>query len=225
MKPFPWSLAATVCAAAVLAMTAWQQQGGPAPAPAGLPETATAAATRPQPEAAAETARRIAGMHLFGLAPRAPRAAEALPRMKVAPPPPTLTLRGVLRSHSGPPRNDIAILADAAGRERTYRVGDMVAGVGELRVIGRDGVLIDLPGGQHRIALAEPAGGADRMVLAAPTPQTAPAVLGDVQARLAGIARQQQAAHARPPRSIESASSLAASRSAAEAQRARLGFN
>jgi general secretion pathway protein C len=123
--------------------------------PGALPPVATlaeAADQGPDPSAGAQPpSRRLAGWDPFG------RAVEA---RASAPPPPVeapktalqLTLRGVAASLE--PRSARAIVAEAGGRERQYRVGDTLPGGAEVVEVRPDRVLLRRNGRYETLPLA-----------------------------------------------------------------------
>ena len=98
---------------------------------------APADAPRPVPERGS-----IAAWHLFGQ----PGPAAAAPTTALA-----LTLRGTFASPD--PRNGLAFIADAQGRERAYRTGETVLDDAVLEAVYPDHVLLRRAGGRERLPL------------------------------------------------------------------------
>ena len=115
----------------LLAWTAaqWTWRLLPPPASPAPPPAARAAAASAAPADPRALARRVAAWHLFGAAPApapaAPAADRPLPATSLR-----LTLRGVVAAED--PRLAAALVADASGRERAYRVGERLPGGAEL---------------------------------------------------------------------------------------------
>ncbi len=115
----------------LLAWTAaqWTWRLLPAPASSSPPPAAQAAQAGAVPKDPRDLARRVAAWHLFGTpttpVPATPMADQPLPATSLR-----LILRGVVASED--PRLAAALIADASGRERTYRVGERLPGGAEL---------------------------------------------------------------------------------------------
>ncbi len=105
----------------LLAWTAaqWTWRLLPAPASSSPPPAAQAAQAGAVPKDPRDLARRVAGTGVVGV-PKRCQAATSL----------RLILRGVVASED--PRLAAALIADASGRERTYRVGERLPGGAEL---------------------------------------------------------------------------------------------
>lgn len=129
--------AAAVVAAAlfalVLARLIWLLLAGPALPPIQAPETLL-------PRQVAEPAASAAQWHLFG---------NAAPRARVVEAPETglqLLLRGTLNTSEHD--QGVAIIADAQGNERAYRVGDRVAEGARLSAVHEARVLLERDDGR-----------------------------------------------------------------------------
>lgn len=97
---------------------------------------ASAAAVAAMPSAGWEAAREVPAWHLLGSAAVEPVLdSGALPESGLG-----LTLLGVIASPS--PKVARAIVADASGQQRMYRIGAMLPGDAELREVQRDHVVL-----------------------------------------------------------------------------------
>lgn len=142
----PWparvlSAALAAACALLLAQTGWLLLAGPA-----LPESAPIAAA---PALAAPPAP-IAPWHLFGQGQAAPASAPASAL--------ALVLRGTFASAD--PKDGMAFIADAQGRERAYRPGEQVGEDAVLAEVYTDHVILRRGGQREALHLPRAGGGA-----------------------------------------------------------------
>jgi len=133
-------LAVTGCAVAVVRLLLLIVAGPTLP----LPETPL----RPSLETAAlpPAADSVANWHLFGRSESLPDAVMSAPETELR-----LFLRGTL--NESVPEQGIAIIADAEGNERAYRVGDLLPGDARLVAVHAARVLIDRGGRREGLSL------------------------------------------------------------------------
>ncbi len=142
------NLALLLLAAQAAARLTWRLV--PAPTVAGPAAAVTATGPVAGRPALAAVGHRIAGWHLFGQAGRPSRPAAHTP-VNAPETHLNLTLRGVLAAHD--PAHARAIVADASGHERSYRLGARLPGGAELAAIEADHIVLRRNGREETLHL------------------------------------------------------------------------